>query len=261
MPLRAIAHSERWLTIFGIMMVNMPVPSASAQIAAASTMHLRACGICGLAQHVPEAPPRMRACCARCGSTLRARRSLLRSNSRTAALAIAALVLYPIAITQPMLTVTQLGNAQTTSIIDGIITLLANGEIVVGTVVLFCSVIFPLGKLASLLVMSLIGPRLGRSHRAMTYRIIDFTGRWGMLDVLALAVLVAALKLGNAMDVKPGPAALAFTVCVILSLLATATFDPNMIWDEHRQTPRRQDAETSKHQRVSASTDVPAQPA
>ncbi len=225
------------------MVVNMAVGSS---YSSSSHPHLRACAACGLAQHVSDVPPRMRACCARCGSTLRARRSCLRSNIRTAALAIAAMILYPIAITQPMLTVTQLGNAQTTSIIDGIITLLANGEIVVGTVVLFCSVVFPLGKLIGLLVMSLIGPKLARSHRALTYRIIEFTGRWGMLDVLALAVLVAALKLGNAMDVAPGPAALAFTVCVILSLLATATFDPHMIWDEDVETPKRRNAETPK---------------
>jgi paraquat-inducible protein A len=220
-------------------------------VVSTSSTPLRACGVCGLAQHVPDVRPRMRACCARCGSTLRARRSLLRGNSRTAALAAAAIVLYPMAITQPMLTVTQLGNAQTTSIIDGIITLLANGEIIVGTVVLLCSVIFPLGKLVSLLAMSLIGPRLGRSHRALTYRIIEFTGRWGMLDVLALAVLVAALKLGNAMDVQAGPAAVAFTICVILSLLATATFDPHMIWEE-RQPQKHRNAETQKDRRDEA---------
>jgi paraquat-inducible protein A len=181
---------------------------------------------------VPDVPPRMRACCARCGSTLRQRRSMLRSNTAAAAIALAALVLYPIAVTQPMLTVRQLGNAQTSSIIDGVIALLADGEIIVGVIVLFCSIIFPLGKLAGLLVMSAIGRRLARSHRAFTYRVIEFTGRWGMLDVLAVAVLVAALKLGNVMDVTPGPAALAFTICVVLSLLATATFDPHMIWEE-----------------------------
>jgi paraquat-inducible protein A len=226
------------------MMLSMPA-TTGALSDAVSTSHLRACVVCGLFQQVPGVPPRMRACCARCGSTLRARRTLLRSNSRTAALAAAALVLYPIAITLPMLTVTQLGNRQSSSIIDGIITLLANGEIIVGTVVLLCSVIFPLGKLVSLLVMSVSGARLGRSNRALTYRIVEFTGRWGMLDVLALAVLVAALKLGDAMDVQAGPAALAFTICVILSLLATATFDPHMIWNDTNETSERPSVQTS----------------
>jgi paraquat-inducible protein A len=158
--------------------------------------------------------------------------SSARRNSRTAAIALAALILYPIAVTMPMLTVQQLGHAHASSILQGVVTLLSDGQIIVGIVVLLCSVILPLGKLIALLIMSLLGSRLAHSHRALTYRVIEFTGRWGMLDVLAVAVLVAALKLGNVMDVTPGPAALAFTVCVVLSLLATASFDPHSVWDD-----------------------------
>lgn len=195
---------------------------------------LRACPACSLTQRVPpRTQKRTRICCARCGATLRTHRDFMRHDSLTASLALAALILYPVAITMPILRVQQLGNANTTSIIDGVITLLADGEIFVGLVVLMCSIILPLGKLLSLLAMSLMGQRLAHSHRAITHRVIDFTGRWGMLDVLAVAVLVAALKLGNVMDVTPGPAAFTFALCVLLSLLATATFDPHSIWEDH----------------------------
>jgi len=207
----------------------------------ANPADVRACPGCGLSQRVPDVvPPRSRACCARCGATLRqSARAVALGNSRTAAIALAALILYPIAVSMPMLTVRQLGHAHSSSIIQGVVTLLSGGQVIVGIIVLLCSIILPLGKLIALLVMSLMGHRLAHGHRALTYRIIDFTGRWGMLDVLAVAVLVAALKLGNVMDVDPGPAALAFSTCVILSLLATASFDPHQaIYDEASVQPR-----------------------
>lgn len=201
-------------------------------------MPIHACSVCGLAQRVPDVPPGSRACCARCAATLRGDEAFARCNRRTAALALAALVLYPAAVTMPILKVRQLGNASATSIIDGVISLLADGEIIVGVIVLLCSVILPLGKLAALVAMSLFGERLARSHRALTYRVIDITGRWGMLDVLAVAVLVAALKLGNMMEVQPGPAAVTFALCVVLSLLAGASFDAHAVWNDHDAATR-----------------------
>jgi len=65
----------------------------------------------------------------------------------------------------------------------------------------------------------------------MTYRLVEWTGRWGMLDVLLVAILVAVLKLGDLMTVSAGPGLLAFTACVTLSLFAAASFDPHGLWD------------------------------
>jgi paraquat-inducible protein A len=168
----------------------------------------------------------------RCGHTLATRGRDLRSNSRTAAIATAALILYPLAVTLPILSIEQFGHANESSILAGTATLLSGGHVLVGIVVLVCSIILPLGKLVAMLVLSAGGLGLGHRHRALTYRLVEWTGRWGMLDVLLVAVLVAALKLGDLVDVTPGPAALAFTACVVLSLLATATFDPHLIWDD-----------------------------
>ena len=64
-----------------------------------------------------------------------------------------------------------------------------------------------------------------------TYRVVEFTGRWGMLDVLLVTLLIAVVKLGDVVQVAPGPAALAFTAVVVLSLLAAATFDPHALWE------------------------------
>jgi paraquat-inducible protein A len=159
--------------------------------------HTAACRCCGLTQVIPDVPAGMRA---------------------------------PLAVTLPMLRVQQFGHQTESSILQGITGLLAQGQIIVGIIVLLCSVIFPLGKLIALLALTSGGLNaLARHHRALAFRLIEWTGRWGMLDVLLVAILVAALKLGNWMDVAAGPGALAFSICVVLSLLATASFDPHSV--------------------------------
>jgi paraquat-inducible protein A len=207
--------------------------STTAQIApmpSTGDVSIRACPCCGLAQVVARPDAGQVMCCARCGARLTPRLGAWRSNSRTAAIALAALVLYPLAVTLPMIEIEQFGHHREASIIQGVIELLARGHLLVGLVVLLCSIVLPLGKLAALLALSVGGLGLARHHQALTYRIVEFTGRWGMLDVLLVAILVAALKLGDLVEVNAGPAAIAFTICVVLSLLAAASFDPHRLW-------------------------------
>jgi paraquat-inducible protein A len=172
----------------------------------------------------------MRACCPRCGATLPRPVSGVRSTSRTAALALAALVLYPLAVGLPMVRIEKFGHLHEASIIEGTVTLLGSGHFVIGLIVLLCSVVLPLGKLIALLTLSAGGVFMRREHRALTYHVVEFTGRWGMLDVLLVAILVAAVKIGDLVEVTPGPAAFAFTCCVVLSLAASAAFDPHSLW-------------------------------
>jgi paraquat-inducible protein A len=195
---------------------------------------IRTCPCCGMAQHLPSVPVRMRAVCVRCHTPLRPRSTRAASNTRAGAIALAALVLYPLAVSLPMLEVQKLGHRSESSILDGIVALMADGQVIVGLIILLCSVIIPLTKLISLLTLSMGGLGMHRHHQAMTYRLIEWTGRWGMLDVVLVSILVALIKLGSSMEVKPGPAALAFTLCVVLSLLATACFDPHSLWEDER---------------------------
>src|SRR5438552_6261785 len=131
---------------------------------------IKTCPCCGLAQTLPPVPPRMRAVCARCGCALHKRSHALRSNSRTAAVALAALILYPLGVTLPMLRVQSLGHHTESSILNGIATLLAHGQLLVGAIILLCSIIIPLTKLIGLLILSSGGVGLPRRHRAWTYR-------------------------------------------------------------------------------------------
>ena len=130
-----------------------------------------------------------------------------------------------------MLRIEKFGRLNELSVLEGAGTLLSSGHIFVGVIVFLCSVVVPLGKLVTMLVLCAGGLFLRSEHRALSYRIVEWTGRWGMLDVLLVAVLVAAIKVGDWVDVESGPAALAFAACVALSILATATFDPHGLWE------------------------------
>ena len=155
---------------------------------------------------------------------------MFRSNRTAAAFALAALILYPLAVTLPMLRVEQFGHRNDSSILTGTATLLASGHLFVGLIVLLCSIVLPLGKLIAMLALTTAGFLMRREHRALTYHVVEWAGRWGMLDVLLVALLVAVLKLGDFVEVTAGPAAFAFTCCVVLSLLATAAYDPHSVW-------------------------------
>ncbi len=209
---------------------------------------LRACPCCGLIQSLPEVPPRHVARCARCRTRIGAGRTRSGANSRAAAAALAALILYPLAISLPILRLERLGLSSEASVWSGSVGLLARGELLVGGVVFVCSVLVPLVKLVVLLALSLAPERLGRSHRARTFRIVELAGRWGMLDVLLVSVVVAWLKMGDLVEVTPGPAAIAFTACVLASLLASAWFDPHGLWEERvtARVPRKMERVTAR---------------
>jgi paraquat-inducible protein A len=208
----------------------MSRPDRQQDSVAASTPSLRSCPHCGLIQKVPPVGPGRRAVCFRCEGGLGPGPRRWVSNSRTAAIATAALVLFPLAVTLPMIRIEKFGHTHESGLIEGVTALLSHGELVVGVVVLTCSVILPVVKLAAILVLS-TGRFLRHRHRALTYRLVEWTGRWGMLDVLLVAVLLAVLKLGDMVEVSVGPGLLVFTSCVGLSLLATASFDPHALWE------------------------------
>ena len=203
-----------------------------------------ACPCCGLLQRRPDHPVGHRLHCSRCDTRLRAADEAVHGNARTLALALAALILYPIAVSLPILHIHEFGHSSESSILTGTASLWASGQIFVGTIVLLCSVLLPIAKLAGLIALS-SGAFLRRQHRARTYHWVEWTGRWGMLDVLLVAVLVAAMKLGDLVEVNAGPGAAAFAICVILSLLASASFDPRLLWHREEDTPASPEGEAS----------------
>lgn len=191
---------------------------------------LCACPCCGLVHRLPDVA-RAALRCTRCHTRLRAPRGRAQA---TAALALAALILLPLAVTLPVLRVEKLGAAHESSILGGGVTLIREGQAVVGVVVLLCSVVLPTAKLAALFVLSAGARALGSRGKARTWHLVEWTGRWGMLDVLLVALLVATLKLGDLVEIHAGLGALAFTVCVVLNLAASAAFNPHDLWTRAR---------------------------
>jgi paraquat-inducible protein A len=189
------------------------------------------CNICELVQRVKKLAPGQTARCARCGSVLRQNRS--DSRARTAALALAALCLYVPANIYPLLRMQYLGRFSENTVWDGVVKLFQDGLWFVAAVVFLASILVPLLKLIGLFLLVLnIRSKFWRRPRTWIYRIICAIGPWAMLDVFLLAILVALVKLGGLATVTPGPGILAFASVVVLTLLASSSFDPRLIWQE-----------------------------
>jgi len=194
-----------------------------------------ACETCGLTQAVPDLAPGTSAECIRCGATIMERPAS--GPEATLALTIAALVLYVPANIYPILSMNLYGNYSENTIWDGVVSLMQYNEYFVAAVVFLASIVVPLFKLLGLLFL-VVSSRWGggRRLRARThiYRFIDAIGPWAMLDVFLLAILVALVKLGDLGQVIPGPGMVAFTCVVVLTILASQSFDTKLIWNRER---------------------------
>jgi paraquat-inducible protein A len=156
------------------------------------------------------------------------------SLQRTWALLATAALLYVPANFYPIMTTTSLGQSTPSTIIGGVVELIQMGSWPIAMVIFVASVIVPVGKLGALAWLCLVVKRsdeLNAGTRTRLYRLTEFIGRWSMVDVFVVAILVALIRAGSLMSITPGPAALAFATVVILTMLAAMTFDPRLIWD------------------------------
>ncbi len=191
------------------------------------------CHACGLLHQIPMLEVRQVAQCVRCHTQLK-RGVHPRTVSRALALSLAALILYPLAMILPVLRIERFGFVSESSIWNGMAELLAEGHLFVGWAVLIFSVIAPLGKLVSIIGLCVIaqsgtGIRASSEH-AKLYRAVELVGKWGMVDVMLVALLVAIMKLGDVVSVSPGPGVVVFGSVVFLSMFASIAFDPRVLW-------------------------------
>jgi paraquat-inducible protein A len=171
--------------------------------------------------------------CARCGGRLRSAIDLHLARRKVRAFSIAALLLYPMAIGLPVMRVEKFGHSHETGILRGTFDLLAADEVALAILLFACSIVLPLVKLVGLLLLSsgAMGDRRRGRLAGWLVRLIEGTGRWGMLDVLLVAVLAALVKLGDLVQITAGVGATTFILCVGLSLLASASFDARLVFD------------------------------
>jgi paraquat-inducible protein A len=172
------------------------------------------------------------AACPRCGSVLHPR--LPNSIARTWALVLTAFLLLIPANLYPMMTIILKGQGEPSTILDGVIVLVQLDMIPIALIIFTASLAIPFLKLIGLTFILLsvqfkwnISPR----HRTVLYDIIEIIGRWSMLDIFVVSVLVALVQLGALAEMEAGMAATFFVSAVIITIFAAQSFDTRLIWD------------------------------
>jgi len=170
--------------------------------------------------------------CPRCGKKLAFRRN--NAIQATWALIIAAAICYIPANILPMMIRTTFTYTKGDTIMDGIVAFYVEGSWHLAFIILVASIIIPMAKLIALIYLLLsVQFRLPGNDldRTRLYRLIEFIGRWSMLDVFVIAIAVTLLQLQPFLVARPGPGLVFFSAVVILTMLAANTFDPRLIWD------------------------------
>jgi paraquat-inducible protein A len=193
---------------------------------------LAACETCELVVNMGETPEGEAGACPRCRAPVRFRKR----NSRTyvIALLIAAIALYIPANALTMMHTEQFPMRRSDTILSGVKFLWQAGSWGLAVIVFAASILVPLLKLGALgfLVASSTRPPTWRPRaRTRLYRALEAIGYWSMLDVFVVALLAAVVQLGRFARVEPGPAVLPFAGVVVLTMLASASFDARAIWD------------------------------
>ncbi|HZE60636.1 MAG TPA: paraquat-inducible protein A [Burkholderiales bacterium] len=211
----------------------------------AAGLGLVSCHTCSLVSRAPETEE---ALCPRCGSRVHFRKP--GSIGRTWAFLIAAMILYVPANTLPMMLTSSLFGSSDDTIISGVIFLWQDGSWYLALLVFVASILVPIAKMLALLVLLVSvqfgAGRLSAEQCSRLHRAIESIGRWSMLDIYVVALLATVVQLAALASVHAGPAAVAFGAVVVLTMLATESFDPRLIWDpveeEHERPVERAEA-------------------
>ena len=207
---------------------DRPPSVASATAATARRLGLVACHRCHQLCRRTDGP----AVCPRCGAALHSRKP--NSIARCWALVLAAAVFYIPANVLPITHTTSLGAVQSDTIMSGVIYFIHSGSWPIALVIFIASVFVPILKIL-ILIGLLISVQRGWQWRPLDrtrlYRITEAIGRWSMLDIFVVTILVALVHLGALANIAAGPGALFFAAVVVVTMFAAEAFDPRLIWD------------------------------
>ena len=225
---RARATRERLARLAGQATPHLPVEEGGGAIVTAHDACLLDCHRCGTVWEGAQPGEH----CGRCGTRLRARKP--DSLRRTWAYLLAAVVLYlPANLLPVMITKSLLGTQQDT-ILSGIIFFWISGSYGLAALIFTASFLVPLFKLAALAVLVVTtqrGSRWRQRERARLYQVLEFIGRWSMLDVFVVSLLAGLVRIQGFAVVQAGVGIAAFGAVVVLTMLASLSFDPRLVWD------------------------------
>ena len=198
----------------------------------AASASLLSCHSCNLLSKMSGSHGHAHALCPRCGAPLHQRKT--NSLTRTWALVIAAFIFYIPANVLPITVVTSLGKTQADTIMSGVLYFMLTGMWPIALVIFVASVAVPLIKLFVLSFLLISVQRKWKwrpKDRTRLYRIAEAVGRWSMVDIFVVTILVALVKLGGLATIDAGPAASYFAAVVVTTIFAAMSFDPRLIWD------------------------------
>ena len=187
---------------------------------------LAACHACGKVSKVSLGK------CPRCSSRLHLRKP--HSVQRTIAFLIAAVILYIPANLLPVMVVYEIGLTTPTTIIAGMIEFWKSGAYPIALVIFTASLLIPILKIVAL--TWLCAAASGKVHPSpavlgKVYFLTELFGRWSMVDVFVVAILVGLVQVGAYTTIIPGPGLFAFASVVVMTMLAAMSFDPRLLWD------------------------------
>lgn len=200
--------------------------------ATAKQLGLLTCHDCHLLVEPPHGEKRGHLLCPRCDAPLHLRKP--NSLARTWALVIAAAILYIPANVLPMTITSAVGTTQADTIMSGVIYFIHSGSWEIAAVIFIASIFVPLAKLLIMVILLLsvqLRWKWRPKDRTTLYRLTEAVGRWSMLDIFVVTILVALVKLGAVATIEAGPAAVFFAAVVVITMIAAESFDPRLIWD------------------------------
>lgn len=198
----------------------------------AARASLVSCHSCSLLSEIHGPMEHIHAKCPRCGAGLHLRKP--NSIARTWALLLTAAILYIPANVLPIMKVLSFGRAQSDTIMSGVIYFIESGSWYLALLIFFASIVVPVLKL--IVLSSLLISVQRKSHwrpadRTRLYRVAEAVGRWSMVDVYVVTLMVALVELGALATIEAGPGAVFFAAVVVITMFAAMSFDPRLIWD------------------------------
>ncbi|WP_394177377.1 paraquat-inducible protein A [Yoonia maritima] len=173
--------------------------------------------------------------CKRCDGPLQSRDT--ESLQKVWAWLVAGVIAYIPANLYPMLLTNTLVEHSESTIIGGVVDLIHHGSVGIAIIVFVASVVIPVGKFIAVIYLALSVQQQSSSNqhgRHHAYEMVEFIGRWSMIDVFVVAILSALVQLDTIATINPGIAAVSFALSVIFTMLAAQSFDSRLIWDADR---------------------------
>lgn len=212
--------------------------TAQANIETAAARGLMSCHHCGTVWQGAGGEEGEGEPCGRCGTRLHTRKP--DSIRRTWALLIAACILYVPANMLPVMITRSLFGTQNDTILSGVIYFWVTGAYGLAAIVFIASFLVPLFKLTALILLVVLAQRRSgwrRQERAKLYRALEVIGRWSMLDVFVVSLLAGLVRIHGFAEITAGVGIGAFGAVVVLTMLASLSFDPRLNWDTDESGP------------------------